>query len=451
MADEPVVHASDLSATAGAVAATAAGPVDPLGPVFVSYRQSDGSELAADLAWALRAAGVPVWHDHTDLPPGDTSQRLSEALSSGLSGAILVVTPDIALSDVVKSVELPALLDLAKDPAFTFSIVSTLLRADAKLDFSAPDLLLQTPTGTLSAIEQLPVVTAAQRARVAQTQVRRRLEHLRPAIAERGGLLTLDLQTRVPPHAALFDADLVVRLRPPADGQRRPHRQGLGDLRNFLGQLPQFVAIGGASVVQVRGGAHLSAACAVGAALPTTLMGTVDVIDTLGSSWTTGGQVARSSADPIVARAGQSIGNHDPGPVLAYVDLLPSRSDGAFNDLVASSSFAEAVHLRPVDDGLLEPDTAPQVVGDIVALVRELAGAHATTEVHLLLRCPFPIALLIGRSLNTLTVHLYEWEDDPEPGSPSPRYVPAMVLRSGAGGSPIDAVTAPPNSESEES
>ena len=65
-------------------------PTDPnqLGPTFISYRQSDGLDLAIALAWSLRVAGVPVWHDQTDLPPGDTSRRLAEALDGGLSGAV---------------------------------------------------------------------------------------------------------------------------------------------------------------------------------------------------------------------------------------------------------------------------------------------------------------------------------------------------------------------------
>ena len=71
--------------------------VRALAPVFISYRTSDGSRLAAALAWALRATGVPVWHDVTDLPPGDTTRRLQEALTSGLSGAVLIVSPDIRL------------------------------------------------------------------------------------------------------------------------------------------------------------------------------------------------------------------------------------------------------------------------------------------------------------------------------------------------------------------
>ena len=91
------------------------------------------------------------------------------------------------------------------------------------------------------------------------------------------------------------------------------------------------------------------------------------------------------------------------------------------------------------------PSQAAAIVGELAADIRSLASAHCTTDVHLLLRCPYPIALLLGRTLNTLTVHLYEWEDSPEGVSgPSPRYVPSVVLRSGAGGSPIYSVTASP-------
>lgn len=34
--------------------------------MFVSYRHRDGAENAA--AWLLRAAGIPAWHDESDLP-----------------------------------------------------------------------------------------------------------------------------------------------------------------------------------------------------------------------------------------------------------------------------------------------------------------------------------------------------------------------------------------------
>ena len=40
---------------------------DPTGPVFISYRQSDGAELAKCLDRFLRAGGLVPWRDLVDL------------------------------------------------------------------------------------------------------------------------------------------------------------------------------------------------------------------------------------------------------------------------------------------------------------------------------------------------------------------------------------------------
>lgn len=423
-------------------------PIDPRGPVFISYRQSDGRETAEALAWALRAAGVPVWHDQTDLPPGDTDRRLADALSSGLSGAVLLVTPDIKDSSAVRDVELPRLLELEKHTAFTLAVGSIVeaQHGTNRLDYSAPDRLLGLEAGTIRKLNQTPVATADERAALANAMSRQRMERLQPDIQESSGLLTLDVQTRVPPFAGGMDGDLVLRLRPPAAGERRPHVGGLCDLQRFLGNLPQLVAIAGARVLRVRGGAHLSVACALGAALPTTLMGTVEVLDTHGARWALAGQAPVPTVERLCTPVTPPVYNFDRGPVLIYVDLLPHRSDAAFERFPKrDQAFAGVAHLRYAAEGLLEPDQAAAIVGELAADIRSLANTHNTTEVHILLRCPYPIALLLGRTLNTLTVHLYEWEDSPDDGAePKPRYVPSVVLRSGAGGSPIHAVAAPP-------
>ena len=109
--------------------------VIPRGPVFLSYRHSDGTELAVDMAWALRAAGIPVWLDRDDLPPGDTERHLDEAMQSGLSGAVLLVTPDIGVSTCIKDVELPRLLALEATGLFTLSIGSTIKMKHGGIDY----------------------------------------------------------------------------------------------------------------------------------------------------------------------------------------------------------------------------------------------------------------------------------------------------------------------------
>ena len=383
----------------------APGTVDPRGPVFLSYRHSDGLTLATDIAWALRAAGVPVWHDQSDLPPGDTDRRLAEALGSGLSGALLLVTPEIAQSRVVREIELPRLFGLAEDAAFTLSVLSVIKGGADELDYDAPDRLLSQPAGTLKRLDQQPADGARQRADAAGAQCRRRMQAIRGEVEATGNVITVDVQTRIPPFAARVDADLVLRLRPPIDGDRRPNRHGLDDLSLFLGDLPHLLAFAGAEHARIRGGAHLSVAYAIGAALPTTLIGRIEVVDTGGALWALSGQApAPNESSPLLSVESVSTGAASSGAILVYMDLLPTPSDAAFADLVSdhADTFGAAVHVRSVRSGNLRSEKAAALVGEASQVIRGLSGQYHARDVHLLLRCPWTVALLLGRTLNTL-------------------------------------------------
>ena len=64
------------------------------------------------------------------------------------------MTPEIEHSRIVREVELPQLLQLAKNPAFTLSVLSVIERDPDKLDYGAPDRLLAQPEGTLKNFKQ---------------------------------------------------------------------------------------------------------------------------------------------------------------------------------------------------------------------------------------------------------------------------------------------------------
>lgn len=416
--------------------------VSPRGPVFLSYRHSDGADLARALAWALRASGVPVWLDQSDLPPGDTERRLEEALQSGLSGAVLLVTPDIGASSVIREIELPRLLCLEASGAFTLSIASTIEAEAGRLDYSAPNRLLSRTVPDLTGLRQDSALTARDIANIARSHCRQRMEALRPSIESDGRVIDINLQTRIVPSAIGPYGDLVVRLRPPTPGDRRPHRQGLEDLRLFLSDLPQLLEISGARHARVSGGAHLSVAFALGATLPTTLLGHVDAVDTAGHAWS----VSDNAPAPRAATRLLEIMDRSPrvepkGNAVVYVDLLPTRSDPAFDRLVEANlgRLACVFHIRPVAHGNLLPEDAGAIVSEASHAIRQAASRSETSEVHLLLRCPWTVALLLGRTLNTIRVSLYEWEDGPDDcGSLiAPRYLHSLVVRSGAGGSPL--------------
>ena len=424
----------------------------PRGPVFLSYRHGDGAELAKALAWALRASGVPVWLDQSDLPPGDTERRLEEAMQSGLSGAVLLVTPDIAASSVVKEIELPHLIRLEAEGAFTLSVASTIEAEAGGLDYSAPDRLLSRTVPDLRRLRQDPALTSRDISNIARSHCRQRMEALRADIESAGQVIDINLQTRIVPSAIGPYGDLVVRLRPPTSGDRRPHRLGLEDLQRFLNDLPNLLEIAGARHARVSGGAHLSVAFALGAALPTTLIGNVDAVDTAGHPWSNSDNAPAPGASTRLLE----VMDHSPrdapaGDALVYVDLLPTRSDPAFDRLVEArlGRLASVFHIRPVAEGNLLPEDAGAIVAEASHAIRQAASRSELSEVHLLLRCPWTVALLLGRTLNTIRVSLYEWEDGPDDCDSlvAPRYLPSLIVRSGAGGSPIERVVLPMRQE----
>jgi hypothetical protein len=422
-----------------------AGPaasVRPLAPVFLSYRTSDGGGIAAALAWALRATGVPVWHDITDLPPGDTERRLQEALTSGLSGAVLLVTPDIRHSRVVRDIEVPGLLDLEPDPAFTFAVGSVIPRPvpggrstpPGSVDYSAPDALLAQPAGTLRRFTQYPVFDDAGIAALAREIAAQRMAAVR-GLASRD--LLLDIQTRLDPRGTPPEVPLAVRTKPPAPGQRLPDAAIWRPFAAFLGDLPRLLSIAGAQRLRVRGGAHLAVAFALGAAVPTTGAWEVTVEDREGSTW--GASVSQAHRRAITLREESQASEPSTAagaPIAVHVDLVPSVPPGdAFAGHIAGHPgwYARAIRLQLARREPVRPDAASILVADLSQRIRACAGLASTHRVHLFLRTPFPIAVLLGRTLNTLEVTLYEWDDT----GIIPRYVEAVIVASGRGGGPI--------------
>lgn len=422
--------------------------VDPGGPVFVSYRQSDGTEKALTLAWLLRSAGVPVWQDGTDLPPGDTNERLAEALVGGLSGAVLLITPETARSVVMRTVEVPQLLRLEQHSDFLLVVGNTIRMADGHVDYAAPDKLLGMPLGTLRRLKQNSADTPDGLRDIARDVVVQRLERRRKRIASNAATLTVSVQTRSVPHSIDAEGDdLSIRVRPPLRG-RLPDPRGLVDLTATLPLLPEAISVGGARAIRITGGAHLSVALAVGCALPATLIGSVEVTDAEGATWMTGAVASPPGGQSHLRSVGNGAGAVRPTghrrAVLVYLDLLPTRSDAAYARLLEEhgGEFDAWTHLRPAVDGRLNVETAGDLISEAAHRLRSMSDQNDNADLHLLPRCPFPVAVLLGRLLNTLRVNVYEWDDSDVEGDQDtrPRYVPTLRLRPTAAGGPIERI-----------
>jgi SMODS-associated and fused to various effectors sensor domain len=249
--------------------------------------------------------------------------------------------------------------------------------------------------------------------------------------------LLLDIQTRLDPRGTPPEAPLAVRTRPPSPGHRLPDPEIWPPFATFLADLPRLLSIAGAQRLHVRGGAHLTVAFALGTAVPTTSSWPVTVEDQTGAIW---GQPRRHVSRPRItlqeeSETGQaSIGAG--APIAVYADLVPAPAPGdAFGDHIAGNRgrYARAMRLQPVHRGSIPAEAASTLVADLAQQIRACAAQAATHRVHLFLRVPFPIAVLLGRALNTLETTLYEWDDT----NTIPKYIETVTVASGHGGGPI--------------
>lgn len=417
------------------------------GPVFISYRQSDGTAQADALEDLLRAAGLVVWRDHTDLRPGTTTDRLEQALTRGLSGGVLVITPDIAHSDIVRERELPRLLQLDADPNFSLCIANTVTRAGEglKCDYVAPDRLLRlAPARTLADKKQANMRQPSGEVEIVRDLLMHRIEQRKPRIRAEGRDFTIRVQSR--PTSSALDADeedLHIRLKPSDDG-RLPSRAGLELLQKTLPLTSDAVYAAGAKSVRVSGGAHLAVGLAVGAALPETKIGKVIVIDLEDNAWTS----AAPDDDPHNTEL--TIEPAQPEPdrtaelqhrVAIFVTLTPHADRTAFEQLVNDSAngfdAAEIISLGSTER--IDPREAARLSAAIAQQVKKLSASQGRAEVHLAFHGPFAMAVLVGRHLNTLRTIVYEWEANSNDGA---RYQPVVTLEPGVANGPITEVAA---------
>lgn len=388
-------------------------------------------DLAVELASALRAFGVPVWHDQSDLPPGDTNRRLKEALDSGLSGAMLLVTPEMAKSQVVKEIELPSLADLQENSTFIFAIANAIMCDDLsdRIDFDAPDRVLKPSHPKLSGIKQFRVGGREAAIAIAKAICLQRMAALRPNTTE---TLDLHIQTRLDPRADHETADLIVRLPSPAADRRSPPARAWPYYSAFLNWLPQLTAELGVTELRARGGAHLSAAYALGAALPSTSGHAVSVLDVQGRIWR-----PINNARPIPLRETRESQMGIDGCAAVFVDLVgtpqPVDTFGShFRD--PRHRYSRAMRITQPSSAQVPATSGAATAADIANRIRLFAAEARTSKLDLFLRTPFPLTVLLGCQLNTIEVRLHEWEDG---GVSPPEYRPSIRVASGRGSSPI--------------
>jgi integrative and conjugative element protein (TIGR02256 family) len=411
------------------------------GPVFISYRQSDGTPRADSLEGLLRAAGLVVWRDRSDLRAGTTTDRLEQALTAGLSAAVLIVTPEIAKSTVVKNRELPRLLQLDEDRRFSLSIANEIPdpRDATAPNYAAPDcLLVLAPAHTLGDKKQSNSRTPGGRLEIVRDILMHRVEQLKPGIDAAGGIFTITSQTRPEPFALdAGQSDLHIRIKPAPEG-KLPSRAGLQNLQQTLPLTSDAVRASGASTVHISGGMHLSVAFAIGAALPETKIGHVQVTDLRGAVWKSkiedDPNLHTITTDSVDGEYTTESDGH--AKFAAFVTLTENADDSGFRRLISDrpGQFASAARISLSPKNPIDAREAGRLSVQIANELKRLSAQYGRAEIHLAYHGPYTVAVLIGRYLNTLRTVIYEWDDPEDIG---PTYTAVLTLELGVAGGPI--------------
>lgn len=396
----------------------------PKDPIFISYRHKSGKPIARELCILLRAAGIPVWRDVDSIPAGDIKVRLREEINDGLSGCVLLVTPDAGEGGFIKEIEVPALLNLAQQREFAFLIANAITDESGDLDYAAPDRLLGPQAVHLNEMSQRATDRDSLKSIVGKS-VQQRMNAARPHVAENNYTLSLSIQTRNMPQ--VHDrTDCELDIRAPLTVE------GLSALQDTIQLLPTAAVTANAKRVTVHGGAHLSVAFALGAALPSTRIRNMTVFQEE-QKWVSDGE-ARFDENSRIAEAKTSAfgpGGPKKGKpgVAVFLDLTTSQNNddsSASNNAIqrfiseTDNHIIATRHLVYTGDQLIPTYKAGLVAATAAAHIRSLSNQNSNAEVHLFIRGPFPIAVLLGRLTNTLRCVLYEWEWEPA------RYVPAI-------------------------
>ncbi len=396
---------------------------DPQGPLFIAYpAHGDGPTLAREVAWTLRTWGVPVWHDEADPLAIDLKRALEAVLASPLAGGVLVATPDLDQAPAARTVEVPRLAErAARDPRFALLVGTTLTDDAGKPDTTAVDRLLGRDAGMWSdtSLRRLPhfaIATPEGRAQLARAAVHHRVR----CFAEAGGdELPLDLRTR-DLGGRERGPGLLVRTRPPVSGDL-PAAEMWPAYADFLAELPALARQSGARRVRVSGAAHLSAAFALGAALPETVPFSVAVVDPTGTAWEGDSDIAPIEESRPLASSGQ--------PLAIFVDLLERDAAPAFEAYLRAhaGAFSACLKLRLPERRRLTPaEGATLVRRSATRIAAFVSERGAPPPAHLFLAVPFPAAVLLGRLSNRLHVQLYELQRLPEL-----HYVPSVRCLAG--------------------
>lgn len=403
---------------------------DPTGICFLSYKRERSGE-ARLLVEALRDHGIPTWQDVSDLGSGITEAEITAVLAEpSTSSSVMLVTPEVASSDVIRKVEAPRIIGRVLDGDGFY--VVPIAAGGMGYGGIGPALGPGIGSADMAAFNVLKSDDDPFSTSFASSVARRTLGDRLAAItasAPASDPLTLQVSTRAPlPKMAgiTLRADLRHRF---AGRHANP-----GAWSDHI--VPAFSAIAHALAsrasgrsVEMSGFPALPVAVALGAAFP--------ALWPVKASWLQdvrrfGGSSERWGLDVPAAPCGfrtRTVPRSASADDLALLVSVTNDVSQDFNVSTTALRFRAVVTVEPQNRAVTPPplgagealDLSILAIGAVRTAVAQM-GSRGT--LHLFLAVPAGLAFLIGQQLNTFgTVQTYE--HDPSMAVP---YVAAATL-----------------------
>ena len=408
---------------------------DVTGSMFISYRRSPGRRLGDAEALlvrdALRDRGVPTWRDLDDLNPVPTEDDLIETLcSEEIAGAIMLVSPEMKESQMVRAVEAPAILDRfqKRDGFFLKTVLINLEYDDADRVLDRPGAFQEIKRFDIDRVAKESLETEDAR-RIAKAVLRQRIAAIR--LRDPDGPFSVGLYSRLSLSAKGYtlchDVTPYFHGREAAPGAYATIEDALYDAATAL------AATGGKPRIAARGNAALPLGVLFGAVYSSFVFdliwkqiapsapeeawslrfGVADVATTVRD---TKGKL--NSEDLVLAVSINADVDHAAAEYLTVTDFSPRA--------MISVGLADG----PLQRGqTISPQQGLKIAYDAIDAARKIKDQLRMNRanLHLFLACPLSLAVLIGQNLNTFgECVVYEHFSDRTPSyAPVHRFKPS--------------------------
>ncbi len=397
---------------------------------FISYSRQNLDEVIT-LAGELKARGLRLWQDVSDLAPGrPTEEQIRAALAEECESFLVYLTPESLQSEYVMRVELQAALDQWRwDRQFTiipvFRGVAIPQVGAATMSQTGRDITIfhgvMIPADISGDSEEFRTSLGSAARQVLEGSLERRAPMFK---ADPSRQPVLDLHTRQY-TARPTEADLDLDWRPFFKGRIAPSALDCSaTLLPALKSIRETVASKwGLRSVHVRAKAHISAGLALGFAFrdPTGFQLTVEQN---GEVW--GTEVIPASDNPLtVAETGGSIGSEDLAVQLSVAHDI-SRDVDRFVQ-ARGEAFRARVTLQPRvgcgRESVADAQQALSMAVQAAKAIRCIRDERRALRTHLFAAVPIGLAVLLGHQLNACgPIQLYEYDKE------RLTYVPSFML-----------------------